>query len=327
MTTDTRANGPQDETLAGSVTVVVPAHNAAATIGETLAGLRSQEYAKPFEVIVVDDGSRDETAALARAAGAEVLQTPSQGAAQARNAGALAARGEVIAFLDSDCRPTAAWLQAGVAALGDADFVQGRTLPDPAGNAGRFDRSLTVAHTTGLYESANLFVRRELFERLGGFETWLVPRDGRPLGEDVWFGWKARRAGARMAFCPEALVHHAVFPRGPREYALERARLRYFPIMARRIPELRDVLFYRRWFLSRRSVAFDLAIAAAGVSLATRRRAWLVAAAPYARLAVEDARRPGVREACTVAATELAADAIGLGALLVGSVRARSLLL
>lgn len=60
-----------------------------------------------------------------------------------------------------------------------------------------------------MYETANLLVTRELFDRIEGFEDWLPARLGKPLAEDVWFGWRARRAGARTAFCSEAIVHHA----------------------------------------------------------------------------------------------------------------------
>ncbi len=185
--------------------------------------------------------------------------------------------------------------------------------------SGPFDRHITVLAEYGLYETASLFVRRELFDCLGGFESILVPRRGIELGEDAWFGWRARRAGARTAFADAAGVRHAVFPRGPGGYVAERARLRFFPELARLIPELRDELFFRRVFLNERSARFDLAVLASAAAL-TRRRLWpLLAVAPYAQLV---RRRP-----TRVAAVELAADAVGAAALVVGSVRSRSLLL
>jgi glycosyltransferase involved in cell wall biosynthesis len=299
-----------------TVSVVIPARDAAPTIGATLAGLAAQEHA-PDEVIVVDDGSLDGTLELARAAAVvtRVVRGAGDGPGAARNAGAAAASGDVVAFLDADCEPQPRWLSAGLRALADADLVQGRTTPPPGEPIGPYDRTLWVVAPWGLFETANLFVRRELFDSLGGFEPWLSPARSKELAEDVWFGWRAVRSGARTAFCEDALVHHAVFERGARDYVAERLRLRYFPAMAARIPELRDAFFWRRVFLTPRSAAFDAALA--GVLLAAgSRRAWpLALALPYALIA----RRR--RRAWPV---DLVADAVGLGALLTGSVRARS---
>ena len=121
-------------------------------------------------------------------------------------------------------------------------------------------------------------------------------------------------------------MHHAVFERGPADYVAERARLVYFPAIAAKMPELRDTFFWRRWFLNERSAAFDAAVL--GVALAARSRSPLplVAALPYARIARRRARPFGSRAPVVVAA-DLAADAVGLAALAIGSVRNRSPLL
>jgi len=302
-----------------SVSVVIPARDATATIGDTLAGLAAQEHV-PDEVIVVDDGSEDGTVALAEAASVvtRVVRGAAEGPGAARNAGAAAATSDVLAFLDADCEPQPGWLRAGIEALERADLVQGRTTPPPGAPVGPFDRTLWVVAPWGLFETANLFVRRELFERLGGFEPWLSPARSKELAEDVWFGWRAVRAGARTAFCEEALVHHAVFERSPGDYVAERLRLRYFPAMAKRIPELRETFFWQHLFLTPRSAAFDAAVAGAALAIATRRLWPLALALPYARIA----RRPP--RAWPV---DLAADAVGLASLLAGSARARSLVL
>ena len=92
------------------LSVVVPAYNAAATLSACLAALQQQTYGGPYEVIVVDDGSTDETAALAHAAGATVITTPRGRPAAARNTGARAARGAIVCFTDADCAPRPDWL-------------------------------------------------------------------------------------------------------------------------------------------------------------------------------------------------------------------------
>lgn len=301
------------------VSVIVPARDAAATLPATLAALQAQEgVAGDVEVLVVDDASADATARLAADAGARVVTGPGRGPAAARNAGAAVARAPVVAFTDADCRPTPGWLRSALAALDDADLVQGAVLPDPGTPLGPFDKSLSVPAERGLYESANLVVRRELFDRLGGFESWLRPRRGIELGEDVWLGWRARRAGARVVFAPEALVHHAVFDRSPAAFVAERARLRFFPDLVRRVPELRRTLLTGRLFLTPRSATFDLAVLAL---LLGRRRRWaLLLALPYLRLVDRDRRWAGR----PYALTGPVADAVGLGALLVGSARTRT---
>lgn len=309
------------------VSVIVPARDAAPTLPRLLAGLGSQTL-EGAELILVDDGSSDATVALAEAASPapRVLRAERRGPAAARNQGAAAAGAPVLAFVDADCAPTPAWLERGLAALEGADLVQGAVLPRPDRPVGPFDRSLWVTQRSSLFESANLLVRRDLFERLGGFESWLGQETGKELGEDVWFGWRARRAGARIAFCPDALVHHEVFARGPSAYAAERARLRFFPAMAARIPELRRELFYARWFLNQRSAAFDAAVAGVALAAATRRGLPLAAALPYLAVASKRPARSG-RRAPEVALADMAADAIGLASLARGSVAARSLLL
>ena len=310
-----------------TVSVVVPARDADATLGRTLEALARQRLDEPYEVVVVDDGSADGTAALAERFGdpVRVVRGSGRGAGRARNAGAAAARGSVLAFTDADCYPAPGWLAAGLAALRGADLVQGAVEPEPGVRMGPFDRSLWVRGESGLYESANLIVRRELFERLGGFEDW-IGAGGRPIGEDVWLGWRARRAGARTAFAPDALVHHAVVARGAREYVAERRRLEHFPALVARVPELRESLLFGRLFLSPRSAAFDLALAGAAAALAARSRLPLLAAAPYALAIARRALESGPR-APLAAPVEVAADAVGLAALARGTVRERTAVL
>ncbi|HEX8073850.1 MAG TPA: glycosyltransferase family A protein [Thermoleophilaceae bacterium] len=311
------------------MSVVITAWNAAATIGRTLAALGAQDLDEPYETIVVDNGSDDGTGNVVRAASGpvELLRREHGLAGEARNHAAAAARGDALAFTDADCFPDPGWLTAGLRALdGGADLVQGLVRPDPAAAMGPFDRSLFVSADDGLYQTANLFVRRALFERLGGFEEVFDDPGARAFGEDVWLGWRARRAGARAAFCPGAVVDHAVLPRGPGGYVRERRRLALFPGLVRRVPELRRSFLFGRVFLSRRTAAFDAA--AAGLALAAARRSWppALAAAPYARTIAARALQSG-RRAPLVAPVEVAADAVGLLSLAEGSVRSGRLLL
>lgn len=303
------------------VSVVVPARDAAPTIGallDALAGAR--------EVIVVDDASTDDTATLARAGGATVVTGAGRGPGNARNRGAAVATGSLLAFTDADCVPGPGWLDALVATAEEgADVVQGPVVAAgrrlDGGERHPFDRTVEVSAPSPLWETANLAVRADWFRRVGGFEPWLSPRRSKELAEDLWLGWRLRRAGARVAWAPGAVVEHAVFSRGLAGFVTERWRTRFFGEMVRRVPELREELLVGGLFLSRRSAAFDLALA----GCATRRPLVAAAAAlPYARQVAAVVAPWGVRRGAVVAAGSVAADAVGLAGLVAGSLSART---
>ena len=306
------------------ISVIVPARDAAGTIEATLAALAAQDVDRPYEVIVVDDGSSDDTVEIARgAAGVKVVTQQGAGPGPARNRGAADAAGEVLAFTDADCVPAPDWLRAALAAIGEADVVQGAVRPVRDVRPMPFDRTISVDGRGGLYETANLIVRRDAFERLGGFEDWLGPVLGKPLAEDVWFGWRARRAGMRVAFAPDAVVEHAVFRRGLGEFLRDRARVTYFPAIVKRIPELRRELLVGRLFLNARTAAFDLALLGAVLALLLGSLVPLVAVLPYAFMLVRGAVRWRGR-APIAAFGELLADAAGAASLVAGSIRYRA---
>jgi glycosyltransferase involved in cell wall biosynthesis len=313
------------------VSVIVPARDARATLPRTLRAIAEQDLDDDYEVIVVDDGSRDGTAAIARTAprAVRLLRQEPAGPAAARNLGAGEARGNALAFCDADVYPTRGWLRAGLGALEEAQLVQGMVLPDPDAELGSFDRTIWVTRLTSLWEAANLFVTRELFARLGGFSEGIRPMRGKPLAEDVWFGHLARRRGARVAFCPAALAHHAVFERGPVAYVSERWRRRFFPAVVAAAPELRATFLHKRWFLDERSARFDLALLAGGVAFAAHTPLPLLAILPYVRLLRGQARRrhQGPLSTAGVASVDLAADVISLAAMAYGSTQAGAVVL
>lgn len=282
------------------VSVVIPARDAAPTVARMLDALRRQEFDRPFEVIVVDDGSRDETPAIVAryAPFAKLIRRDrSEGPGSARNVGVRAAIGGVLAFTDADCFPAPQWLARGLEAIAHGELVQGRVQPDPSVERTPFDRTVAVDRDGGFYETANLFVRREVFDAVGGFRDWALEHAGRrrfsedrrrsrasrtPIGEDTLFAWSARRLGARSQFAPEALVHHAVIPGGVRDAMADRWHwTKDMPGLARLVPELRESTFYLRWFFDDWTAKSDLAIAGMLGGALTRRRLWLTAVIPY----------------------------------------------
>jgi glycosyltransferase involved in cell wall biosynthesis len=307
------------------VSIVIPARDAEAMIGRTVAAACAQELDGEFEVVVVDDGSSDATARVARDAGARVVSNAtSLGPADARNAGVASSGAPLVAFTDADCVPAPGWLRAGVAALAQADLVQGRVEPEPGVPVGPFDHVINVREETGLYETANLFVRREWFERVGGFRPFMNPAQGH-FGEDLVFGWEVRRAGGRTAFAGDAVVYHEVVKRPASAWIRERRRLRLFPEATRAVPELRSHWFLRI-FLSRRSAQFDLALAAVVAAVVTRRPLLVLLALPYAR-ATFRTRQWYRRWVMKQNAAHVVGDLVGLLSLIEGSAKTREVVL
>jgi glycosyltransferase involved in cell wall biosynthesis len=330
-----------------AISVIIPARDSATTLRRTLESLRGQELDEPFEVIVVDDGSQDGTAQLVerhQPFARLIRNARSEGPGAARNRGAAAARGQVLAFTDADCFPTTHWLARGLAALTSADLVQGRVVPDPTVARTPFDRTLSVDGDGGFYQTANLLVRRDVFARVGGFRDWALEREGRrkwstdtrrgrasrtPIGEDTHFAWEARRRGARSAYAPDAVVHHAVVPGGMRDDVADRWHwTRDMPGLVRLVPELRRGVLYRRLFFSGRTARFDLAVAGLAGYALTRRWICLTGLLPYIgelRRAVAIYDASGARQVATVVAATSIADAVSLVGFLAGSLEWRAL--
>lgn len=200
------------------VTVAVATHDRPDRLASLLQALRAQTLSEAFEVVVVDDGSGPETAAVLDAERARddldllvLRHERARGPSAARNAGWRAARAPLVAFTDDDCAPAPGWLAAGLEAHegNPQGIVQGRTEPEPAGveREGVLTRTLRVRRLGPWYETANMFYPRELLAALGGFDEAFGLRPG---GEDTDLAHRALGAGRHAVFAANALVHHAV---------------------------------------------------------------------------------------------------------------------
>lgn len=164
-----------------------------------------------FQAVVIDNASRDGTAALARTWGATVVTEPVPGRGRARNRGVRVARAPLLAFTDADCRPRPQWLERLVEALGRAPLVGGPivvTTSRPPNAVERLEalwrfRAEERGATDGWWPTANLGMRRDAFEAIRGFDEALPH-----IGEDVDLCLRAREAGYALAWCPDAVVEH-----------------------------------------------------------------------------------------------------------------------
>jgi GT2 family glycosyltransferase len=165
-----------------------------------------------FEIIVADNASpQGEEAVAATVAGrAELIVVTERGAGPARNGGAAAARGDVLAFTDCDCRPEPGWLAAGLEALTRHDVVGGQVqviVEDPARmTAAEAYETVFAFHNEryvkqrGFTVTANLFCARPVFEAVGGFAVG--------VSEDVDWCRRATAAGYGLGYAPDAIVGH-----------------------------------------------------------------------------------------------------------------------
>ena len=203
---------------APEVSVVIPVRDGEASLPPLLASLEAQTLARDrFEVIVVDNASRDATARVADAHGARVVHEPIPNRSRARNAGIAAARGELVAFTDADCVTTPGWLEAFLGCRDRAPLLAGpvetttRAQPNAIERlerAWRFAQEHWVAQ--GWAATASMAVRREALDAIGGFDPAYAH-----IGEDADVCVRAARAGYGLAFCPGAAVTHEA------EHALE----------------------------------------------------------------------------------------------------------
>lgn len=159
-----------------SLTVVVPAHNEEELIRETLRAIETAAQAAglPYEVIVVDDASTDRTAAVAAAQGARIVGADVRQIGAARNVGARAARGEWLVFVDADTIVPASVLKAAIVQLQEGAVGGGASAVFDAATP-RWAVT-TIGVTTWFMRTMRwaagcfLFVRRDAFERVGGFD-------------------------------------------------------------------------------------------------------------------------------------------------------------
>ena len=198
------------------ISVVVCSYNGARTIRDCCEGLRRLDY-PDYEVIVVDDGSTDGTAAIARQYGFRIISTENRGLSSARNTGMKASMGEIVAYIDDDAYPDPHWLtymaasflsrgSAGLAAVGGPNIPPPDDGPiadcvarAPGGPAHVLLSDRVAEHIPG----CNMAIRKSCLEAIGGFDSRFPV-----AGDDVDLCWRLQKRGWTVGFNPAALVWH-----------------------------------------------------------------------------------------------------------------------
>lgn len=207
------------------VSVVIPTKNSGRTLAECLDSLKKQDYLKSkYEIIIVDDNSRDDTVKIAKNYGAKVLGSKGPPGRQ-RNKGISAAKGEIIGLIDSDCVAERSWIRRGVkhfiskkvAIVGGPNFTHeddpfishcsGYVYSSKVGSgamSARYVRDGSVpkeSDETGLI-SCNMFLRRDVIRKRGGFTEEFFPNEENELM------FRVKRAGYKLLYVPSITVWH-----------------------------------------------------------------------------------------------------------------------
>ncbi|MEQ1759845.1 MAG: glycosyltransferase [Vicinamibacterales bacterium] len=195
------------------VTVVVCAYNAASTVDECLRSLVALDY-PDYEVLVINDGSRDDTGEIARRYPVRLIEVPNGGLSAARNLGLANATGDVVAYTDADVRVEPDWLQylvqpvvtGGFAGSGgpnvvpaDDPWIAQCVARAPGGPTHVLLDDRVAEHVPG----CNMAFRRDALEAVGGFNPTYLR-----AGDDVDVCWRLQDKGYRIGFAPSALVWH-----------------------------------------------------------------------------------------------------------------------
>lgn len=223
------------------VSVIVPAYNAAPTLAICLEALHRQTLPRSaYEIIVVDDGSQDETVSIASCCETRVYSQPNAGPAAARNRGAELASTNILLFTDADCEPAPDWIEQMIAPFEDPTVVGvkgvygGTRQPELVARfvqqeyADRYDR-MPPYGSIDFVDTYAAGYRRDIFLQAGGFDTSFASASV----EDQELSFRLASAGHRLVFVPRGRVFH-IHDRTVGEYVRRKFWIGYWKVRVMR---------------------------------------------------------------------------------------------
>ncbi len=222
------------------LSVIVPAYNAERTIKDCIESLLNQDYKDKYEVIVVDDGSTDDTAQIMTRyyPAVKFIKQSNAGPAAARNRGASEANGEIILFTDSDCVPQRDWIRMMV-----EPFHENKDVVGVKGRYRTKQRELTARFVQMEYEDKYRYMekedfidfidtysagfRKEKFMEMKGYDTEFSVA----CAEDVELSYRLAKRGYKMIFNPQAIVYHR-HPSSIMDYLKKKYKFAYWRVVA-----------------------------------------------------------------------------------------------
>lgn len=198
-----------------AVSIIIPTFNGSARIGSCLNALMSQVAGRNAEILVVNDGSTDDTARVVENyPGVRLISQANSGPAAARNHGAEEARGEIILFTDDDCVPTPNWLDAMLESFKDPEVVGAKGIyrTHQKGLVARFvqieyeDKYRLMAGLSSIdfIDTYSAAFRRDRFLEMTGYDTSFPVA----CAEDIELSYRMSARGWKMKFVPDAIVYH-----------------------------------------------------------------------------------------------------------------------
>jgi cellulose synthase/poly-beta-1,6-N-acetylglucosamine synthase-like glycosyltransferase len=223
-----------------SVSIIVPTFNAAGRIASCLEALCEQAAPWEVEILVVNDGSGDDTAEVVRRfQPVRLINQANAGPAAARNRGAFEARGAIIVFTDDDCVPAPGWLNAMLKPFDDPEVVATKGVYRTRQKAllARFVQSeyedryrlMKRSDSIDFVDTYSAAFRRNHFLEMNGFD----PQFPLACAEDAELSYRMAARGWKMKFMPEAVVYHS-HPQTLSEYLRKKYKFAFWRVVALR---------------------------------------------------------------------------------------------
>ncbi len=198
------------------ISIIIPAYNAEKTIGKTIEALLKQNYPKKkYEIIIIDDGSKDNTCSVVSKYPVKMVKIKHSGPAKARNFGAKKSKGNIIIFTDADCVPSKNWIKNMVEPFKTPDIV-GVSGTYKTSNSNKFMAKFSGYEIEQRHEKMkkqkyidfigtfSAAYKKDVFAKFGGFDTKFKTSSG----EDPELSFRIAKAGLKMIFQPKAFVYH-----------------------------------------------------------------------------------------------------------------------